>query len=322
LRRLVGKSEPEVDADRHPWHQDAMSRLLAAGGLAWDRVLSLSAPLAPGARLTASAAKATETTDRLPGRLGGGAANAAIAWSRAGCEAWVAGVVSTDADGAAILHALARGSVNATLVRRTDDASGLTLILLDPNCERTIIGVWPPDRPSLVARYQDLADALPALVRDHAIHGVFLRAPMRPATPLPVDITIVAHWDGRIHPPIGDIVVASSDDLAGRSLGDAFESARQAVGDRLKWLVRTNGANGAEALSVSDHLDVPARPARVVDTTGAGDIFAAGLLEALTAGADMDQALRHACKWGAAAVEQPGSAPLSAPAGAFPRYPD
>lgn len=297
-----------------------MSRLLAAGGLAWDRVLTVSAPVAPGTRLRASIAETPEATDRLPGRLGGGAANAAVAWARAGCEAWIAGVVSTDTDGARILGAVADAGVTTALIRRTNAASGLTLVLVDPGGERTIIGVQRADRSALVSAHQDLADALPAMVRDNAIDGVFLRAPLRPATPISRDVWIVAHWDGHSDPPVGDVVVVSREDLGELALDEAFERARRAVGDRLTWLVRTLGVDGAEALSASDHLAAAARPARMVDATGAGDIFAAGLLEALAAGAGMDRALQQGCAWGAAAVEQKGSAPLSAPFGTFRRF--
>lgn len=38
------------------------------------------------------------------------------------------------------------------------------------------------------------------------------------------------------------------------------------------------------------------------------------------AGAAMQDALRHACAWGAIAVGQEGSAPLEAPAGAFKAF--
>ena len=54
-----------------------------------------------------------------------------------------------------------------------------------------------------------------------------------------------------------------------------------------------------------------------MDTTGAGDCFAAGLLEALTAGAEMEQALVQACAWGAVAVGLEASAPLD---GVFPAF--
>ena len=80
----------------------------------------------------------------------------------------------------------------------------------------------------------------------------------------------------------------------------------------------TRGADGAVAHG-RDGLRIAAKaPAAVTrDATGAGDVFAAGLLDALVRGASMDQALAHACAWGAAAAGLDCSAPVNAPAGTF-----
>jgi len=47
----------------------------------------------------------------------------------------------------------------------------------------------------------------------------------------------------------------------------------------------------------------------VVDTTGAGDAFAAGLMMALGGGAGMAQALQLASHWGGASVGYHGTVP-------------
>lgn len=56
-------------------------------------------------------------------------------------------------------------------------------------------------------------------------------------------------------------------------------------------------------------LHVPAEPARVVDTTGAGDALCAGFLAAWLGGAPPDDALRQAVKVAARAVERLGGRP-------------
>ncbi|MEV1206739.1 PfkB family carbohydrate kinase, partial [Microbispora rosea] len=52
-----------------------------------------------------------------------------------------------------------------------------------------------------------------------------------------------------------------------------------------------------------------APPAEVVDSTGAGDAFAAGFLVASMAGSTPEEALRKGCEAGAAAVAQVGARP-------------
>jgi sugar/nucleoside kinase (ribokinase family) len=296
-----------------------LSRLLAVGGLAWDRVLTLSAPATPGARVTATRLAHGPDGDRFPGRLGGGAANAAVAWTRAGHHAWAAGVVSTDGDGDLVMHALASAGVHVEAVSRTSAASGTTLILVAPDGERTIIGIASRERERVLSDYRGLAASLSDLIDDQRVDGVFLRAPAPLARPLVPPIKVLAHWDGREAPASADIVVVSSDDLGGANLDEAHHRLSRFPDPRRKWLVLTLGARGAEALSAGQRLSAPALAVPVVDTTGAGDIFAAGLLSALTDGAGMDEALQLGCEWGARAVGQLGSAPVDAPAGHFPR---
>ena len=57
-------------------------------------------------------------------------------------------------------------------------------------------------------------------------------------------------------------------------------------------LVVTRGAEGAMALSGGEGIEVPAAAVReVVDTTGAGDLFAAGFLAARARGHDLAKCL-------------------------------
>ena len=90
-----------------------------------------------------------------------------------------------------------------------------------------------------------------------------------------------------------------------------------ALGDlvaRCRRVVRTLGADGAEVRTRDGDaeriLRIPALPAEVIDTTGAGDVFATALILAMRAGDQVAGRLAAACA--AACVERRGSAPLPA----------
>jgi len=104
-------------------------------------------------------------------------------------------------------------------------------------------------------------------------------------------------------------VCLSAEETAGWSRSDL-----DALVARSKRVVITYGAAGADIRSASGpsitRTHVPALPAEVVDTTGAGDVFATALILAMRAGEDVAGRLAAACA--AACVERSGSSPLPA----------
>jgi sugar/nucleoside kinase (ribokinase family) len=66
------------------------------------------------------------------------------------------------------------------------------------------------------------------------------------------------------------------------------------------------GAAGATTLEGDEVLHLPAPPIRVVDTTGAGDSFNAGYLDAFLRGASTRECLRRAIACGALSTRGPG----------------
>jgi sulfofructose kinase len=70
----------------------------------------------------------------------------------------------------------------------------------------------------------------------------------------------------------------------------------------------THGAAGARAHAEDGTLTAPAEAVPVLDSTGAGDAFAAGLLHGLLAGKEMADALALAVRFGTEATRWPSSA--------------
>ena len=96
-------------------------------------------------------------------------------------------------------------------------------------------------------------------------------------------------------------------------LPNAAEAARLAAlgvapgQGRALWVVK-DGARGATAHGPGGPVHRPARPARVVDATGAGDAFDAGFLDLWLAGAPLAACLDRGAACGAAAVGRAGGA--------------
>lgn len=121
-----------------------------------------------------------------------------------------------------------------------------------------------------------------------------------------------------------DAVVLSQEDLAGAgaSLEDVAgaEETLRAWAARVPCLVVTRGPAGAELWHPGASELIAGYPAREVDPTGAGDVFAATLLCALAVGAAPVQAVREANQVAALSVEGPGASAIPSPQAARARF--
>jgi len=89
-----------------------------------------------------------------------------------------------------------------------------------------------------------------------------------------------------------------------------FETAVKAVQDKVETLVVTRSEKGAIAISHGERAEVPAEPvAQVVDTTGAGDLFAAGFLAGQAQGRGLEDSLRIGAIAAAEVISHYGARP-------------
>jgi sugar/nucleoside kinase (ribokinase family) len=106
---------------------------------------------------------------------------------------------------------------------------------------------------------------------------------------------------------LADYVLPSDADAALLWPGEAFTDwAGALIGAGARAVALKRGAEGAMAMDADGLRALPARPARVVDPTGAGDCFCATFLARHAAGHGLADALAHATAAGALAVEALG----------------
>jgi sugar/nucleoside kinase (ribokinase family) len=90
---------------------------------------------------------------------------------------------------------------------------------------------------------------------------------------------------------------------------DFDEAARHVAGHCAIACLTRSEAGSVIISSDGERVDVPAAPANLVDTTGAGDLYAAGFLSAWVGGADLLTAGRTASIVAAEAVSHLGARP-------------
>src|SRR3954451_17463297 len=107
-----------------------------------------------------------------------------------------------------------------------------------------------------------------------------------------------------------DILFANQAEVEALAGVAHLESAVAAVKDKVEILVVTRSEDGALATRGSERADVPAEPIeKLVDTTGAGDLFAAGFLFGTAHGKSLEQSLRLGAIAAAEGIQHYGARP-------------
>ena len=107
-----------------------------------------------------------------------------------------------------------------------------------------------------------------------------------------------------------DILFANEAELAAMTGEDDFDSGLTALAPRVPVLVVTRSEKGAVSVAGDEQASVPAEPiARLVDTTGAGDLFAAGFLAGQARGLGLEQSLKLGAIAAAEVIQHYGARP-------------
>jgi sugar/nucleoside kinase (ribokinase family) len=274
-------------------------RVVVVGDLMVDVVAALPGELARG----------SDTPAPIAQHQGGSGANVAAWLAEAGARVAFAGRAGADPLGDAAVAAL--GGVELAVERDGERPTGTCIVLVHPGGERTMIpdagandALELPELPAgehlHVTGYGLLRPgSRPAMLRALALareRGMSVSADPSSAAPLAAEPAFLDWVAG------AGLLLPNADEarvLTGEA--DPERAARALAGGSREAVVKL-GADGALWSDGERVLRAPAAAADVVDTTGAGDAFAAGLLAARAGGAEPAEQLAAGCALAARAV--------------------
>ena len=287
--------------------------VLVVGDVATDDVVVLAGEPAPGSDRPAS----------ISTRGGGAAANVAAHLARLGVPVRLAGCVGEDPSGAGLAAELAGAGVRLELRTVPGVPTGTVVSLVERDGQRSMLAdrganlelapgdlVPPPHGGHLYVSGYTLLHPRPREAGLHALRaaaGAGCTISVDPASSVPLAHYGVDRW---LADTAATTLLLPNAEEARLLTGcrDA-EDAAKALAARYPVVAVKLGPDGALWASGDVLVHRPARPTEVVDTTGAGDAFAAGLLAAWLADPDVDPATALDSGLGVAAdvVRRPGA---------------
>ncbi|HEY0389131.1 MAG TPA: PfkB family carbohydrate kinase [Gaiellales bacterium] len=220
---------------------------------------------------------------------GGNALNVAVGLAGAGIESHYLGAVGRDEDGHLVLRTASAASVDVSRVRRLDAPTGVTLVRLSHDGERSFV----EERLGASGEYR-VTDGDIAFMRSCGwVHMANLAEADRVAAHLrgvPVSYDFALdHTQAAIERYAPRLAIAFFSG-AGLARDEAVALAGRAIDAGAEEVIVTRGRGGSMAVN-SAVTEVPAQPVEVVDTLGAGDALIAAVISARVRGLDLEEAL-------------------------------
>ncbi|MCT2557925.1 adenosine kinase [Tsuneonella sp. YG55] len=258
---------------------------------------------------------------------GGSAANTLAGLAALGSRCAFIGQVADDQFGKVFAHDIRAGGIDFdTPARAAEPPTAQCLIFVTPDAQRTMntfLGasqylpaaaldedaiaaakilylegyLWDPEEPRAAMR--------------RAIDAA-RRAEREVAFTLSEVFVIDRHGDdfrALIDEGLIDVLFANHTELAALTGESDLESGIAALAGKVPTLVVTCSADGAVAVRGAERARTDALPTRVVDTTGAGDLFAAGFLHGHVNGEPLETCLRRGAICAAEIISHYGARP-------------
>jgi adenosine kinase len=261
---------------------------------------------------------------------GGSAANTIVGIANFGARAAFVGKVKNDELGRTFAHDIRAAGVHFDIAPASDGPStGRCYVLVTPDGERTMntyLGAAQDLHPRDIDA-ENIAAAeivyLEGYLWDppHAKEAFLKAAKIAHGSDRRVALTLsdafcVDRYRGEfldlVRMGTVDILFANQHELHSLYQTGDLDTAVKALRQDARLAVVTRSENGCLVVTRDETLAVPALPVeRVVDATGAGDLFAAGFLAGLSRGADLRDAARLGALAAAEVIQHLGARPES-----------
>jgi sugar/nucleoside kinase (ribokinase family) len=249
--------------------------------------------------------------------LGGSAAIFASGLARLGRDAKFLGKIGADGTGDFVLRLMRERGVDVSAVRRDPKVGTGIAVAFTETGDRALVSylgtvatATPKDLPiGNLRRFSHLHVTSPFL--QLGLTGFF--APLlRKAKKAGLTTSMDPGWDPRerwnleeIYPWLDVLLVNEVEAKALTGIARPASAAKK-LAERVLLAVVKAGEKGAFAATKSGDWSASSYPVDPVDTTGAGDTFDAGFIDAWLQGRRLHEVLAYACACGALSTEKPG----------------
>ena len=290
-----------------------MKKILCMGDVALDVIAQLKEQINYG----------NDTASKISTHPGGQAANVATWITRTNNKAVIVARVGNDPVGFALVSDLDKYGVEHHGLMNSGRPSGVVVILVDSNGERTMFpdnganadlevsdlpplddvdGVFLSGYALLDFRSRDAALGMIRKFREKNIPIFF--DPTTTGAMKVVPKEEILDWVGMV-----DGILLNNEEARYLGESDDLEEAEENLRKRTPLVVIKLGSRGATGVYKDQFAKVPAVTTNVVDTTGAGDSFAAGFIPKWLETSDLEQALNAGTALAAQCVATVGARP-------------
>ncbi|CAN5535164.1 PfkB family carbohydrate kinase [soil metagenome] len=296
------------DTTSAPGATAAPSDVMVIGDLMVDVVAVHKDPIAPG----------SDTAARVRLNGGGSAANTAAWLGTFGESPRLLAATGDDDLGRRARDELEAGGVRMVGPILADEATGTCVVLVGPDGERTML----PDRGANdrlpVSAIIESLDPLPGWVHlsGYTLLGEGSRNAGKAAISAALAAGCTVSVDAASAAPLRSVgATAFLDWIAGADVVFANDAEIEALGGVVALLAKVGSVavkHGSAGATWTDGVDAAVAdglPVDLIDSTGAGDAFAAGWIAARRNGDEVEEALNAAVAAGATAVTRQGARP-------------